>query len=182
MATKNFTKVAGVVLTLVLVFALFSVSVFATGTVADEIVTADLLMGAADTTDAAVDSNTGETEVADSETAVGTDTAADTATETGVAVEDKTEEKGISTGTIVGIVIVALIVVFAAIYCIKNKDKVVKFIRELKSELKKIVWTPWSQVKKNTFVVIVVVVACAAAGAVFDFLFSKGIISLGNLF
>ena len=68
-----------------------------------------------------------------------------------------------------------------------KKDKVGFFkrianaFRSLKSEVKKIVWSPWNQVRKNTLVVVVVIVASAAVVGVLDYAFSQGLIALGAL-
>lgn len=70
----------------------------------------------------------------------------------------------------------------------KKKDKVKlserlgKFWRDYKSELKKIVWCPWKQVKNNTIVVVVIVILTGALVGVLDFGFSKTINLLGGLF
>ena len=55
------------------------------------------------------------------------------------------------------------------------------FFRGYKSEVKKIVWCPWNQVRKNSLVVLVVVIACAVAICAVDFALSKGIFTLGSL-
>ncbi len=124
-----------------------------------------------------------DTDSTDADTAVDTAEAAPETTgasSTETTGEAEEEEKGLSTGDIISIAIVLVIVIAAAIYCIKNKEKVAKFFREVKSELKKIVWTPWKQVKKNAFVVIVIVLVCAAIIALCDYAFSLGITSLSD--
>ena len=63
----------------------------------------------------------------------------------------------------------------------KGESRVARFFRSYRSEIKKIVWCPWKQVRKNSFVVIVSVVICSAAICALDFVFSKGIIALGSL-
>ena len=69
----------------------------------------------------------------------------------------------------------------------KNSDKpslwskITAFMRSIKSEVKKISWSPWTDVKKNTFVVVVVIVVCAVALAIVDVVFSEGIKLLGKL-
>ena len=55
------------------------------------------------------------------------------------------------------------------------------FFRGYKSEVKKIVWCPWKQVRKNSLVVLVVVIACSVAICAVDFALSKGIFTLGSL-
>ena len=59
--------------------------------------------------------------------------------------------------------------------------RIKSWMRSIKSEVKKISWSPWTDVKKNTFVVVVVIVACAIALAIIDFVFSTGISLLGKL-
>ena len=60
-------------------------------------------------------------------------------------------------------------------------SRIKSWMRSIKSEVKKISWSPWTDVKKNTFVVVVVIVACAVALAVVDVVFSEGIKLLGKL-
>ena len=196
MASKNFIKVALVaLLTLTLVFCMVPMA-FATETEADvtEAVT-DTVTDAESAADTAAD--TAAESVADTaaDTAVDTsvDTEADkaveeteesgeeTAADTTGATEETEENKGLSTGTIVSIVFTAVIVIGVAIYCIKNKEKVVTFFREVRSECKKIVWTPWKTVKKSTLIVVIVVVVFAVLIGALDLLFHRGIVSLGNL-
>ena len=61
-------------------------------------------------------------------------------------------------------------------------SKVAAFFRSIKSEMKKISWSPANDVRKNTLVVLVVLIVCAAALAVVDFVFLQGITALGKLF
>lgn len=94
-----------------------------------------------------------------------------------------TEEEGKDiVGTIVSLSILGVILVVVALYCIIKREKVGKFFRSLKSEVKKVVWLPWDQVRKNTIVVIIVVIAVSVVIGVLDFAFSQGIINLGKLF
>ena len=60
-------------------------------------------------------------------------------------------------------------------------SRIKSFARSIKSEVKKISWSPWTDVKKNTFVVVVVIVVCAVALAIVDVVFSEGIKLLGKL-
>ena len=61
-------------------------------------------------------------------------------------------------------------------------SRIASFARSIKSEVKRISWSPWSDVRKNTIVVVVVIVACAVALAIVDYVFAQGIALLGNLF
>ena len=60
-------------------------------------------------------------------------------------------------------------------------SRIKSFARSIKSEVKKISWSPWSEVKKNTFVVVVVIAVCAIALAIVDYVFLQGITALGKL-
>lgn len=185
MATKNFNKIACLILSLVLVFVLCSVSVFATEAADTTVDTVEV----ADTGDtAAPDAEDGDAAPADTaEVADDSDKADDTAADTEDAGDTETtgdtakESKKLTTGEIVSIVITLVIVIVAVVYCIKNRVKVAKFFRECRSEVKKITWTPKNQVAKNTFVVIVVVIIAAIFIAILDLLFSTGVGLLGNL-
>ena len=70
----------------------------------------------------------------------------------------------------------------------KNSDKpslwsrIKSWMRSIKSEVKKISWSPWTDVRKNTLVVVVVIVVCAIALTIVDYVFAQGITALGNLF
>ena len=65
---------------------------------------------------------------------------------------------------------------------VKLSTRIATAFRGYKSEVKKIVWSPWVQVRKNTLVVVVVIVASAAVVGLLDYAFSQGIINLGKLF
>lgn len=196
MAVKNFNRIACLILSLVLVFVLSSVSVFATeapdatentesvetreeyaesaedGTGTAPVDTSDDAQGseaADDTAEASDDSDKTD------------DTTADTEGNTETTGNTEKESKKLTTGEIVSIAITLVIIIVAVVYCIKNRVKVAKFFRECKSEVKKITWTPKNQVAKNTFVVIVVVIIAAIFIALLDLIFSSGVGLLGNL-
>ena len=165
--TKLMRTALACLLVVVLMLSLFSVSVFA-----DDVADTDK--------DTAVDT-TEET----------TDDTADDTTTTGDAADDghdheeeekEEEKKGLTTGDIISLAVLGLAIVGVVIYCLTHKEKVGKFFRSLKSEFKKIVWTPWTQVRKNTVVVLIVVIAIGLLIAGVDFIFSKGIYALGRLF
>lgn len=59
---------------------------------------------------------------------------------------------------------------------VKKENKFVKYLRGIKSEMKKIVWPTWQQVLKNTLVVIVCVIVFGVLIAALDALFNFGII------
>ena len=80
---------------------------------------------------------------------------------------------------VIGLAIVVLGILFAV--STKFRERVKRFFREYKSELKKVVWSPWSDVKKNTVIVLVLSLGAALLIGVLDFVFSKGIIAIGTL-
>ena len=164
--TKLMRTALACILVVVLMLSLFSVSVFAED--------------AADATDdATVDSTVDSSE----------DTAGDTTGDTDDGhdhdhdEEEKEEEKkGLTTGDIISLAVLGVAIIAVVIYCLTHKEKVGKFFRSLKSEFKKITWTPWTQVRKNTVVVLIVVISIGLVIAGLDFIFSKGIYALGRLF
>ena len=93
-----------------------------------------------------------------------------------------TDNKGLSTGTIVGLIVAAVLLVVAIVLCIVFREKIGKFFRVYKSEIKKIVWLPWSQTKKSTLVVLVVLIICAIAICLIDLGLSKGFLAFIKLF
>ncbi len=60
-------------------------------------------------------------------------------------------------------------------------ERIGHFFRSYKSEIKKIVWCPWKQVRKNSLVVLAVVVACAAVICALDLAFSEVLRTLADL-
>ena len=60
-------------------------------------------------------------------------------------------------------------------------EKVKRFFRSYRSEIKKIVWFSWDQTWKNTLVVLVAAVAIAVLVGLLDWGFTKGIIALSGL-
>ena len=61
-------------------------------------------------------------------------------------------------------------------------SRIAAFFRSIKSEVKKISWSPASDVRKNTIVVLIVLVVCVAALFVVDYVFHEGIVALGKIF
>jgi preprotein translocase subunit SecE len=90
------------------------------------------------------------------------------------------EATGIDTGLIITLAVIAVIVVIAVILAIKNREKLAAFFRSVKSEMKKIVWSPKDQTRKNFWVVIVICVAVVILIGILDFAFNKGITALSE--
>ncbi|MBO4277931.1 MAG: preprotein translocase subunit SecE [Clostridia bacterium] len=81
-------------------------------------------------------------------------------------------------------VIIILIIVAVILARTKTKfgQKIAKFFRDYKSEIQKISWYSPKETAKATGVVLVFLIALAVAIGVLDFLFTKGIELLANLF
>lgn len=165
MTSVRSSKIMAALLAVMLMLTLLSTTVFATDSepvAAPADTTAGAASSAADPDDSAAPSDTG---------ASGSD--------------KKDEDNSINWDLIISLSIIGLaVVLFVIFYFANNKfhDRVNKFCREYKSELGKVVWSPARDVKQNTLVVIVIVAATALIIGVLDFVFSKGIISLGSLF
>lgn len=56
-----------------------------------------------------------------------------------------------------------------------------KRFRDYASELKKVVWMSWTDVRKNTVLVVIVAVALSVTIGLLDFGMSKAIVALGSL-
>ena len=83
---------------------------------------------------------------------------------------------------IINSAIIAGIIVIIAIVAIKFRKKLGAFLRSVKSELKKIVWTSKENTRKGFLVVAIVAVAFAVAIGLIDFAFQTGISSLAEIF
>ena len=75
----------------------------------------------------------------------------------------------------------AVILIGLAVLAFVFRAKIPAWWKGLKSECGKITWCPKDKLKKNVFVVIIIIVAIAAAIGVLDFVFSRGMILLGEL-
>ncbi|MBQ8510228.1 MAG: preprotein translocase subunit SecE [Clostridia bacterium] len=60
-------------------------------------------------------------------------------------------------------------------------ERVKKFFREYKSELKKVVWATREVTLNNTLLVVVSVAVVSVVIGVLDFAFSTGLVALGKL-
>ncbi len=166
-------KSLSAILVLVLMLSLLSLNVFAT----DGTTTAPEGTGAPETA-----ADTSADTAADT---AGETTAADTTPETTSAASDDKDKKAFPWDAVISFGIVALIIIVLLILYFVNpkfKKKMQDFTRNIKSELKKVVWSPAKDVKKNTVIVLVFVALFALMIGLLDFVFSKGIIALGKLF
>ena len=173
-----------------LVVALLSVSLFTVGVFADEAdVTEDLTpgivnaaIGADASAESSADEAVEETHAADDAVAEDKSEAESDAAEevptTGATAE---EDEGLGLGFWISLGIFGLLIIAGIVAAIIKKDKVGAWLKSYKSELKKIVWYPWNDVRKGTIVVVVVVVGLAAIIGLLDFAFFQGITKLGSI-
>ena len=101
---------------------------------------------------------------------------------TGESKKDAEEKKDRLTRSIINLSVGAVILIVLVILAIKFRSKIPTWWRGLKSECGKITWCPKDKLKKNTLVVVVIILAIAIAIGVLDFVFSRGMILLGDLF
>jgi preprotein translocase SecE subunit len=124
----------------------------------------------------ACETNPAETEsVGSNETELESDTA-------GESESEKNAKKERLTRSIINLSVGALIVIAVVVLAIKFRSKIPTWWKGLKSECGKITWCPKDKLKKNTLVVVVIILAIAIAIGVLDFVFSRGMILLGDLF
>jgi preprotein translocase SecE subunit len=157
-----------VALSLMVLVTFLSVSAFSVGVAANDTATA-----ADDETVVAL----GDVAAADETTA-----AADTTAAVTTAADDTaSNDAGLGLGFWISMGVLAVLIGIGVFFGIKYRDGLAKWLRSYKSELKRIVWMPWPEVRKNTIVVIVVITILGILIAMLDFVFSKGIIALGNI-
>lgn len=183
MLNTKLKRTSLVVLAVVLMLSVFAMTAFADDLLVSpnpaadgDVVDTDAVDDASDVTDKSGDTADDTTAADDSSDEVKEDAAKEDDD------DDSDEEKGFSTSDLVLLIIFIVVAVAVVIYCIVKREKVGKFFRGLKSEFKKIVWSPWNQVRKNTLVVIVLVLALAIIIGLLDFLFGQGITELKNIF
>ena len=186
---KQFNKIAALLLALVMLLSLTILPAFAEDEESDSVTLTSVDEGDGEEVDFEdlFDSEENDGEKAEDDE---TDAAADDVSTTGAeeTAEDiatttaATETKGLSTNAIIWIVVGGVVLVAAVVLCIIFREKVGKFLRVYKSEIKKVVWLPWDQTKKSTLVVLVILIICATAIALVDLGLSKGFLAFLKLF
>ncbi len=126
-------------------------------------------------------------EADDADAAVTTEAAEDAAETTGTADDehnhdDEEEKEGLVLGDIIMLSLLGVAIIAVVIYCLTHKEKVGKWARGLRSEFKKISWSPWTQVRKNTIVVLIVVLVVGLFIAIIDLIFQRGILAISSIF
>ena len=187
MLNTKLRRTSLVVLAVVLMLSVFTMTAFAEET--EAVYEADVLVGDGLTAEDGVvvvkseDLEVGSSSADDAADEVVTTTGTEETADDGHDHdhEEEATDDGFTTSDLVLLIIFGVVVIAAAVVCVIKREQVVKFLRSLKSEFKKIVWSPWNQVRKNTIVVIVVVIVLAVVIGLLDFLFGNGIAELKSL-
>ena len=187
MKSLNFRRIASLILALLLTLSLSATIAFATDSQpADEATTAVSDTEAAPTDTSGADDSPKTTGAGDSDPSDGdtemTGEAGDGDSKSSDG--DSKTAKEINWDLIVTLSIIGLAVIVFLLFFFINKKfnaKVKKTLKDLSSELKKIVWSPWRDVKKNTITVIVISLGAALLIFVLDLLFNKSLSALTTL-
>ena len=171
MTIANRRSLIALILSLVLIVSLFTVGAAATDSTSVETTVAES-ESVSETT--STSESTSETTTAKSETTTSAEDAAQKELEKIKA--DKT------TTLIINGAIIGAIVVIIALVAVKFRKKLGGFMRSVKSELKKIVWSSKENTRKGFLVVVVVAVATAILLGLIDLAFNTGISMLASLF
>ena len=143
-------------------------------------------IGATDDTASAADAT--ESTTADESAA---DTASADATASEQAEDNSAEDTSSSSSgfthwpRVISLIIIVVLIGVAILLAHTNTkfgQKIAKFFRDYKSEIRKISWYPRKETIKATGIVLVVLIGLALAIGILDFLFTKGIQLLANLF
>ena len=179
-----------VVLTVALMFSLFTVSAFATETTppasatpAESTPVESTPVESTPVESTPVESTPVESTPAEStpaESTPGASASASAAPESSNTPSSDTENgqdagKKMSTDTLISIIVGGVILVVIAVVCVIKREALGKFMRGLKSEMKKIVWLPKNQTLKNTAIVLIIVAICTIVIALLDAAFGMGI-------
>lgn len=172
MTIANRRSLIALILSLVLIVSLFTVGAAATESTSTT----------AETTAATTESTSEST--ASTESTSETTTKSETTTSKEDAAQKELEKiKADKTTTlIINGAIIGIIVVIIALVAIKFRKKLGGFLRSVKSELKKIVWSSKENTRKGFLVVVVVAVATAILLGLIDLAFNTGISMLASLF
>ena len=180
MFKSNKLAVLAALLSLLMLFSAFAIPAFAEDvTTAEETTAAETV----EETEAGSDTESESESATETGTEASTTTSAttkeETTTEDKAAAEAKKQQK---TRGIINLCVGAAILIALAVLIIVYRAKIPTWWKGLKSECGKITWCPKEKLKKNTFVVVIIILVIALAIGVLDFVFSRGMILLGDLF
>ena len=145
---------------------------------AEDVTTAEEVTTVAETVAAETDPETdAETKADETEAATKEETTTEEDTSALVEAQKKKQTRGI-----INLVVGAVILIALGILVFKFRAKIPTWWKGLKSECGKITWCPKDKLKKNVIVVVIIILSIAIAIGVLDFVFSRGMILLGDLF
>lgn len=181
MAFTNKRSLIALLVSLVLVLSFLTVGVFADET--ESVSEAESVSETTTETESVTETDT-ETESATTEetTTEETTTKEETTTTAPTTTDSHDHDEFNWTELIVNLVIGGIIVIVGAILIVKNRVKLATFLRSVKSESKKVTWSPKDQTRKNFLVVAVICVAVIVLVGILDFAFGYAIAGLAKLF
>ena len=180
MFKSNKLAILAALLSLLMLFSAFAVPAFAEdATTAEETTAAETVEETEAGSETETESESATEQGTEASTTASATTKEETTTEDKAAAEAKKQQK---TRGIINLCVGAAILVALAVLVIVYRAKIPTWWKGLKSECGKITWCPKEKLKKNTFVVVIIILVIAAAIGVLDFVFSRGMILLGDLF
>ena len=176
MFKSNKLAILAALLSLLMLFSAFAIPAFA-----EDATTAEETTAAETTVETTAESTESESasETTAAATTAATTTKEETTTENKAEAEAKKQQK---TRGIINLCVGAVILIALAALIIAFRGKIPSWWKGLKSECGKITWCPKEKLRKNTLVVVIIILAIALAIGVLDFVFSRGMILLGELF
>ena len=176
MFKSNKLAILAALLSLLMLFSAFAVPAFAEDvTTAEETTVAETV----EETEASSDTQAESESESATEAATSATTKEETTTENKEEAEAKKQQR---TRGFINLGVGAVILIALAVLIIVYRAKIPAWWKGLKSECGKITWCPKEKLKKNTIVVVIIILVIALAIGVLDFVFSRGMILLGDLF
>ena len=175
MFKSNKLAILAALLSLLMLFSAFAIPAFAEDATTGETTVAETVE---ETTAESTESESASETTAATTTAA-TTTKEETTTENKEEAEAKKQQK---TRGIINLCVGAVLLIALAALMIAFRSKIPGWWKGLKSECGKITWCPKEKLRKNTFVVVIIILVIAIAIGVLDFVFSRGMILLGELF
>ena len=189
MTFTNKRSLIALLLSIVLVVSLFTIGVSATESTSsdiEEVVTTEAVESDTENSDESV-SGTAAADSKEETTAKKEETTTkkeETTTKNEETTVDKNLVKSraiIKKSLIINSIILGVIIVLCVVLVIKFRKKLDDFIRSVKSELKKIVWSSKDNTRKSFLVVLVVAIAVALTLWLIDIAFNTGISEIAKL-
>ena len=180
MFKSNKLAILAALLSLLMLFSAFAIPAFAEeATTAEETTAAETVEETEAGSETEAESESESTTEAATEAATSATTKEETTTENKAEAEAKKQQR---TRGFINLGVGAAILIALAVLIIIYRAKIPTWWKGLKSECGKITWCPKEKLKKNTIVVVIIILVIALAIGVLDFVFSRGMILLGDLF